>query len=546
MNLGRYVRRTSRHHPEAEAVVCGRTRLTYAALDEDADRLATALGALGLRKGDCVATLSANRAELVVAEVALYKAALVRAPINARLGTDEVAHLLRESAARVLLVDSGHLAAAAEAMPGSGVEAVICFDRRPEAGADDSADGTGRSRPAMPPTPTPAPAAVPVLRYEEVLRTAPAGAVDVDCAADDSAVLHFTSGSTGRLKAAIQTYGNRLALMRKMVMGPDTRVGPGDRQILAGPITHASGMPLMGIFFAGGCAVVLERWDAETFLATVERERATHAFLVPTMVNTVLALPNARDHDVSSLRQLIYGAAPMSPRRIREAWDLFGPVLSQGYGCGETTSGVMFLSTEDHRRGIEGQDEELLLSCGRPTGEAEVDIVDDRGRPVPDGEIGEITVRGPDVVPGYLDEPRLTADTFVDGWFRTGDLARRRSDGYVFIVDRRKDMIISGGFNIYAVEVEAALHQHPDVFEAAVVGVPDEQWGEAVKAVVVPRPGARLDEETLVEFCARRLARMKKPRSVDFVAALPHNPNGKVDRRALRAPYWAGAERRVH
>ncbi|MGQ4425719.1 AMP-binding protein [Streptomyces violaceoruber] len=437
---------------------------------------------------------------------------------GARLGDGEVAHLLRESDARVLLTDAAHLDTARRAMPGSGVKAVIGYD-----GPADLGPG-----------------------YQELLAATPREAVDVECAEDDIAVLHFTSGSTGKLKAAVQTYGNRLALLRKSVMNQATRVGTGDRQILAGPVTHASGMPLMGIFFAGGCAVVLPRWDAAEFLATVERERATHAFLVPTMVNTVLALENARDHDLSSLRHLLYGAAPMSPARVRAAWDLFGPVLSQGYGCGETTSGVLFLSTEDHRRAVEGDDEELLLSCGRPLAEAEVRIVDDGGEPVADGEIGEIAVRGPDVVPGYHNEPELTARSFRDGWFLTGDLARRRRDGYVFIVDRKKDMIISGGFNIYAVEVESVLHQHPDVFEAAVVGVPDEQWGEAVKAVVVPRAGVTLDATELIAFCAEHLARMKKPRSVDVVAALPHNPNGKIDRRAIRDTYWSGAERRVH
>ncbi|MFI1381839.1 long-chain fatty acid--CoA ligase [Embleya sp. NPDC020886] len=518
MNLGRYVRRTSSHQPDAEAVVCGDVRMSYAELDEGSDRLAVVLRAAGLRRGDRVATLAANRAELVATEVALYKAGLARVPVNARLGVAEVAHLLRESGAKALLADAAHLDTARQALPGTDVATVLGYD-----GPSDLGEG-----------------------YPDALAAAAREPVDVDCREDDTAVLHFTSGSTGKLKAAVQTYGNRLALMRKTVMNPETRVGPGSRQILAGPVTHASGMPLTGILFAGGCAVVMPRWDAEAFLATVERERATHAFLVPTMVNTVLALPDNRKYDLSSLRQLIYGAAPMSAARIRAAWDLFGPVLSQGYGCGETTSGVLFLSTEDHRRAIDGTDAELLLSCGRPPAEAEVRIVDESGAEVPDGEIGEIAVRGPDVVAGYLDEPDLTAESFRDGWFHTGDLARRRADGYVFIVDRKKDMIISGGFNIYAVEVEAVLHRHPDVFEAAVVGVPDADWGEAVKAVVVPHDGTAPTEAELIEFCAAHLARMKKPRSVDFADALPHNPNGKIDRRAIRERYWHGTERRVH
>ena len=526
MNLGRYVRRTRRHQPEAEAVICADTRLSYAGLDEDSDRLATALRALGLRKGDCVATLAANCAELVVVEIALYKAGLVRAPINARLGVTEVGHLLRESGARVLLVDAGHQQTARQALPGTPVRTVISL-AGPDDPVDDPGDDLGPG-------------------YRALLADTEPEPVDVECAESDIAVLHFTSGSTGKLKAAVQTYGNRLAVLRKMVMGEGTRIGPGCRQVLAGPVTHASGMPLLGILFAGGCAVIMPRWDARDFLATVERERATHAFVVPTMINTVLALPDSRAFDLSSLQQLIYGAAPMSPSRIREAWELFGPVLSQGYGCGETTSGVLFLTTEDHRRAIQGEDEELLLSCGRALAEAEVAIVGEDGHPVPDGGIGEIAVRGPDIVDGYFNEPELTAESFRDGWFHTGDLARRRADGYVFIVDRKKDMIVSGGFNIYAVEVEAALHRHPAVYEAAVVGVPDPEWGEAVKAVVVLREGHALDEDELVEFCALHLARMKKPRSVDFVPALPHNPNGKLDRRAVRDRYWAGATRRVN
>ena len=518
MNPGRYVRRTAAHHGGAQALVCGQDRLTYAELDEQSDRLATALHRLGLVKGECVATLSVNRVELVVAEVALYKAGLVRAPINARLGAGEVAHLLRESGARALLVDAAHHDTVRAALAETAVPSVIGLDGSSEFGPG----------------------------YRQLLDEVLPEPVDVDCLEHEPAVLHFTSGSTGKLKAAVQTYGNRMAVLRKTVMSPDTRIGPGCRQILAGPVTHASGMPLMGVFFAGGCAVVLPRWDAREFLATVERERATHAFLIPTMVNMVLALPERDAFDRSSLRQLLYGAAPMAPARIREAWEFFGPVLSQGYGCGETTSGVLFLSTEDHRRAIEDGDEELLLSCGRPLAEAEVAVVDEQGHPVPDGQIGEIAVRGPDVVAGYFNEPELTRESFRGGWFHTGDLARRRADGYVFIVDRKKDMIISGGFNIYAVEVESALHRHPEVYEAAVVGVPDPQWGEAVKAVVVRRDGSTLTERELIDFCAEHLARMKKPRSIDFVPALPHNPNGKIDRRAIREPYWAGADRRVH
>lgn len=359
-------------------------------------------------------------------------------------------------------------------------------------------------------------------------------------------MLHFTSGSTGALKAAVQTQGNRLALMRKSASSPEARVGTGQRQLLVGPITHASGMPIIGTAFAGGCLVVLRGFEPEQVLDTIQRERVTHALLIPTMINSILQACSRDDFDLCSLERVVYGAAPMTPTRIRAAWDFFGPVLAQAYGAGETTSAVMFLTTEDHRRAIEDGEQELLSSCGRPSTEAEVLVVDDDFREVPPGEVGEIVVRGPEVVPGYYEAPKLTACSFRDGWFFTGDLATRREDGYVFIVDRKKDMIISGGFNIYCVEVEAVLHRHPDICDAAVVGVPDDQWGEAVKAVAVRRRGSAVDAESLIEFCGERLARMKRPRSVDFVEALPINQNGKIDRKAIRETYWTGAERRVN
>ncbi|MGK3957603.1 acyl-CoA synthetase [Arthrobacter sp. R4] len=518
MNLGRFVRASAAYQPDAEAVVGPDSRLSYAQLDEGSDRLAAALqDRFGLGRGDVVAVLGWNCPELVVAEVALYKAGLVRAPINARLGASEVAHLLADSGAKVLITDTDHGDVVRAATAIAAVEAVVTIGGESEFGAS----------------------------FTSVLDSAERRAVDVDCADSDVAVLHFTSGSTGKLKAAVHTYGNRMALVRKSLMHPDGYVGPGGRIILAGPITHASGMPLMGVFRAGGCVIVMRTWDPAEFLSTIERERATHAFVVPTMIMTVLGVPEARRFDLTSMQHLIYGGAPMSPARIRAAWDLFGPVLTQGFGCAETTSVVMLLSTEDHRRAIEGGDEELLLSCGRAIFDAEVRVVDEDGVPVGLGEIGELAVRGPDVVSEYHNEADLSAETFRDGWFHSGDLARYREDGFIFIVDRKKDMIISGGFNIYSVEVEAVLQQHPAVLDAAVVGVPDEEWGEAVKAVVVLRSGLELDEQEIIDFCAANLSRLKKPRSVDFVDHLPVNQNGKTDRRAVRNRYWAPTGRRV-
>jgi acyl-CoA synthetase (AMP-forming)/AMP-acid ligase II len=304
-------------------------------------------------------------------------------------------------------------------------------------------------------------------------------------------------------------------------------------------------MGLLAGVFGGSTTYVLPTWSSEGFLETVEKERITATFLVPAMVNMLLAHPGAERYDLSSLRSVRVGGAPISPQRLRDAVEFFGPVVAQGYGLGETTSVVAALSSEEIARAVK-EDPELLQSCGRAAYDTEIRVVDAAGRELGPREVGEVIVRGPDCVREYWNEPRLTAETFRDGWVHTGDLAWMREDGYLFLVDRKKDMIISGGFNIYCTEVETALYEHPAVQEACVIGVPDERWGEAVKAVVVRRPDATVTAEDLIAFCADRLDRFKKPRSVDFVTELPHNRNGKLDRKAVREPFWADSARRVN
>ena len=343
----------------------------------------------------------------------------------------------------------------------------------------------------------------------------------------------------------MQTIENRLAAIRKFLMAPEVMLTKGDRMALVGPITHASGMLLMPILFAGACSVILDRFDVEQYLETIQREKITHIFLVPTMVNMILNHPGAQDYDLSSLKKVLYGAAPMSTARIRQAFDFFGPILVQGYGLGEATSLVTLLTTTDHIRAIR-DNSEILASCGRPVFDTEVKVVDENGCEISPGQIGEIIIRGPDVMMGYWEEPELSKETLVDGWIHTGDMARVDQEGFIYIVDRKKDMIISGGFNVYPTEVEQCLYTHPSVYEVCVVGVPDETWGEAVKAVVVLKAGCSASVEELIEHCSRFLADYKKPRSVDFIDQLPKNPHGKIVRRLVQEKYWGDQQRRVH
>lgn len=531
MNLGSYLTRSARYWPARTALVCGEDAWTYREFEANANRFADALTATyGLRTGDAVASLAWNRGELVEVEFALYKAGLLRVPINARLGRGEIEHILRDAGVRVLLFDQAHSeeAHSAIAAAGTGCIPVLLDDDKLDTAASGDPLDTAGSR-----------------SYRALLDAGRPEPVAADVAAEDPCVLNFTSGSTGHLKAAVQTVGNRLSNMRKQLMGQESRPGPTTRYLACGPITHATGMGLLAGVFGGSTTHILPNWSAKGFLDTIEQERITATFLVPTMLNMVLSQPDVAERDFSSLTSVRLGGAPVSPQRLREAVELFGPVVAQGYGLAETTSMVAGLSSEDIGTAVR-EDPELLRSCGRAAFDTEVLVVGDDGAELPPRQVGEIIVRGPDCVSEYWNEPELSAAAFGDGWVHTGDLAWVREDGYLFIVDRKKDMIISGGFNIYCTEVESTLYEHPAVREVCVLGVPDDMWGEAVKAVVVPDDKQAVRDDELVEFCATRLDQYKKPRSVDFVSELPHNRNGKVDRNAVREPYWAGNAQRVN
>ena len=517
MNQGRFTSRAARYWGDRPAILFRDNAISFTQLDERSNRLANALLALGANKGDRIAVQSWNRPELIELECALYKAGLVKVALNARLSAAEVVETVTNAEPVIMIVGPGHLSSVA------GIASQLTSVRKFIA-IEQAEDG--------------------FLDYEAVLAGAANVNPDVEMAPEDLAVLHYTSGSTGKLKAAMQTVGNRMASLRKVVMGR-MRAQPGDVLALAGPITHASGMFIQPFLFQGGTILLHERFDPEAFLAAIEKHKVTHSFVVPTMINMLVAHPRIKDFDFGSLRVLTYGSAPIAPSRIREAWQALGPVLSQGYGAGETTGGLVALTTEDHRLAIEQGQEELLTSCGRAFSEAQVKLVDDDGNEVKPGEIGEIVIQGPDVFAGYWREPELSAAALKNGWLHTGDLARMDERGFLYIVDRKKEMIISGGFNVYPTEIEQVLYRHPAIYEACVIGVPDPVWGEAIKAVVVLREGQAATEAELIEHCRTLLADFKKPRSVDFVAELPKNANGKLSRKDVKERYWAGQTRRV-
>ncbi|MDQ0037842.1 acyl-CoA synthetase (AMP-forming)/AMP-acid ligase II [Variovorax boronicumulans] len=514
-NVGGLVSRASRAFSKQIAIKSPARSITYDALDRRSNRLAHAVLAQGLARGARVGVYLPNCIEVVELELACYKAALVKAPINSRLSPVEVAEVIANSEAELIVTT----AARAEAfLPFLKISA-------PRLLLIDQPEGASNS-------------------YEAALAVASDVFEAVRVRSDELAVLHYTSGSSGVLKAAMQTFGNRLAQLRKFLMRADG-MRPGELLGLVGPITHASGMQLVPALCSGATIRLFDGFEPGRFLAEMRADRVAHTFMVPTMINMLLAHLEGQYLPLPDLKRLGYGAAPMAPARILQAMDVFGPVLSQGYGAGETTSGVCGLSVEDHLFARAARPERLA-SCGRPFLESRVEIVDDEGQPVAVGEIGEIVVSGPDVFAGYWRAPELTAEVLKNGGYHTGDLARADDDGYIYIVDRKKDMVITGGFNVYPSEVEAVLYQHSAVADACVFAVPDDKWGEAVAAHIVLKPGEAPDAAVLDAFCADRLGGFKRPRMIEFVSALPKNANGKVARKTIQAPYWADRARRVN
>lgn len=312
------------------------------------------------------------------------------------------------------------------------------------------------------------------------------------------------------------------------------------------PLSHAAGVVAFAMFPLGATNVVMPGFDALGVLENIPRHRVTHIFLPPTALYSMLAHPRVREFDYSSLRRLLLAAAPVSPDKVKQAVEVFGPCVCQSYGQTEAPMYMTYLDTKTLAAAAAGDHPERLRSCGKPTPAVRLAIMDDGGNLLPPNKTGEIVVRGALVSAGYYNLPEATDEIRTFGWHHTGDVGYRDDDGFFYIVDRKKDMIITGGFNVYCAEVEACVMELPEVHECAVIGVPDEKWGEAVKAIVVFRDGESLKEEAIIAHCKARLGGVKSPKSVEFWGEIPRTPAAKIDKKAIRKPYWMRTDRAVH
>ena len=491
-------------------------RMTYRQARAFTVRLANALAEAGGAKGDHFLLLGANDPQLYLAPMGCWRAGMVSLGINAKDAIEDQVAMTKARGVAWIFYHSDFAENAARiraAVP--GVKGAICVNAFH---GDDP-------------------------RMEEFTAGHREDKGGVLLGPDDLLALSNSGGTTGAPKSvavSVRAFRTMIASFMTEMTYTEPPV-----YLAAAPLTHAAGGLSYPMLPLGGRFVLLPKPEPELIMQTIERERVTTVFLPPTLIYMMLAHPNVRRYDYSSLRYLVYAASPMTPEKIEEAMDVFGPVIAQTYGQAEAPMICTYMDPSDYQAALETGNTKVFSSCGRATVYTDIAIMNEAGELLPDGEIGELVVRGDIVMTGYQDNDDATAESRRFGWHHTGDVGYRDEDGFFYLVDRTRDMIISGGFNIYPSEIERVILRHGAVQDCAVVGVPDEKWGEAVKAVLELRPGAAVEEAEIIALCKSELGGMKSPKSVEIWPELPKSPVGKILKRKVRERFWKGKSRDI-
>ncbi len=517
-----------RLYPHKRAIVCGDKAWTYSEFGERVNRLSQALLSLGVEKGERVAILHRNCHRYLECYYGVMQIGAALVPINYRLSPQDWLDIIRDSGPRLLIVEAAlreRIESVADLM--SEICGILW------AGDVDIAEASPRSG----------------KDYEALLQnSSPYIPPPVDIDGEDIAQIYYTSGTTGRGKGVVLNHRN--VYVHALGTIAEFKLSDADVWIHAAPLFHlADGWATWSITWVGGVHVLVPEFREQPVLEALERERVTITNMVPTMLNALVNYLDVRRYDYSSLRLLLSGGAPIAENLVQRIMETFGCDYAQTYGMTETSPYLTVSTLKDHLRELSPEEQmRFRASTGREFITVELRVVNEKGEDVkPDGqEVGEIIVRGDSVTRGYWNLSQVTEEAFEDGWLHTGDMGVIDEEGYVNIVDRKRDIIITGGENVYCVEVENVLYSHRAVLEAAIIGVPDEKWGEGVKAIVVLREGVEATEEEIIEFCKERMAHFKAPKSVDFVPALPKTGSGKIAKSVLREDYWKGTARRVH
>ncbi|MFH0823979.1 MAG: long-chain-fatty-acid--CoA ligase [Pseudomonadota bacterium] len=495
-------------HGDKEAFICGSERVTFSGYNERVNGLIHGLRSLGLSKGDGIGLLSWNRLECTEVTGAAMKGGFIVSPFNPRMKTRELDHVINYSEVKALFVGPELLEAAEELRPHlPNVRHYISLEDR-TAG---------------------------MISYRDLMGSFGSDEPDVDVREDDKFIIFFTSGTTGVPKGAVYTHARKLreAATKALQVG----MQPRHRHVMILPLFHIGGWSYFWAFFCVAASNVIlpnKSFDPHAAFRAIREEKATDIHIVPTQLVSLLATPGIDRQDLSSLERMWYAASPMPTELLRKGIAAFGEVFAQGYGQSESGPDISILSLESHRVLDKSPEEQkVLASCGQPCPGVHVRIVDDQDNDVEVGEVGEIVVQSKSVMVEYWKMPDETNDAIIDGRLHTGDMAYYDEKGFIYIVDRKKDMIITGGENVYPREVEEVLYRHPAVLEATVIGVPDDHWVERVHAVIVLKTGHEATADEIIAFCRQQLAGYKAPKSLEFVESLPKNPSGKILKREL-------------
>lgn len=520
MRLHDYLEFFARETPDHSCAEMGERKLTYLEVDRLANRFANSLLAQGLTKGDRFTYVSLNSIEMVIMYYGAAKVGVVPVPLNYRLAPREVLYIVNDSESKLLFSQPEFI---------DGIDTVRSDIQNVQTYIHLSSS-EDRER---------------WVSYENWLVNDDSNP-RAHVSDTDQLYQMYTSGTTGLPKGVMSNHYSVCENISSGILFSGMELSR-ERSLIVAPLYHvAAAVTAMLIIARGGSLVIVDAFDPINVVNKLEGEKISIVTLVPAMIQACLVCVQDLDsRDFSSLRRITYGASPIAKEVLVKAMEKFGCEFSQGFGMTELSCIATGLSAEDHVRAIESEPE-LLASAGRAVLGTDVRIADENDLEVPYGTVGELQVRGPQVMTGYWNKPEATAETLKDGWMHTGDAAKMDERGYIYIQDRIKDMIVSGGENIYPAEVENALFQHPAVADAAVIGIPSEQWGESVMAFLVLQGEEKPTTEELIEFCRERLAGYKLPRQVELVDVLPRNASGKVLKNQLREPYWEGIERKVN
>jgi acyl-CoA synthetase (AMP-forming)/AMP-acid ligase II len=526
MILTETLKKACRFFPRKQAIVCGGKRWTFQEFYDRVNRLSHCLKVFGIRKDDKVAILHPNCHYFLEAYYGIAQIGAISVPINYRLSPREIAFILGDSESRALIVDP---------MFREQVSSIRGEIRRIE-----KIIWTGEGKTNEGPCD---------LNYEMVLRQTEADRFsETQITGEDIAQIYYTSGTTGRPKGVMLSHKN--VMTHALGTIAEVHLTDGDVWIHVAPLFHlADAWATWAITWVGATHVLVREFDPKVVLETIGREKVTLTNLIPTMLNLMVNHPDVGKYDYRSLRVLLSGGAPIAPEVVRKIVETFKCDYIQTYGMTETSPYLTLSVLKDHLKKLSYEDQLRFKSkTGKEFIGVELKVVNDRGEEIKkdEKEVGEILVKGDIVTKGYWKLPEETEKSIKDGWLYTGDMAMMDEEGYVTIVDRKKDMILTGGENVYSTEVENVLYMHPAILECAVVGVPDQKWGEAVKGIVVLKSGQKATAEEIIQFCKDKIAHYKAPKSIDFIDALPRTGSGKIHKKGLRDKYWKGYEKKVH